>query len=110
MHILYKTKKLEKSLSSPKEIERYYGQRAKLINQRLIELRDASTLGVLRNIPAAKCHELSGKRKGQFAVMISGNWRIVFEPRQPPPPLKKDGGIDWHSITIIEIQEITDYH
>lgn len=31
------------------------------------------------NIPGMRFHALSGDRKGQYAVSVSGNWRIVFE-------------------------------
>ncbi len=110
MQIDYKTNRLAKSLSSPKEIERNYGQRAKLVNQRLTELKDAGTLAVMKTIPAANCHELTGKRKGQLAVSISGNWRIIFEAGHHPIPQKEDGGMDWSKITIIEITDVIDYH
>jgi toxin HigB-1 len=29
--------------------------------------------------PGLRFHALSGDRKGQWAVSVSGNWRIVFE-------------------------------
>jgi toxin HigB-1 len=31
------------------------------------------------NLPGAHLHSLKGKRKGQWAVSVSGNWRLVFE-------------------------------
>ena len=31
------------------------------------------------NIPGYGLHPLKGKRKGQWAVSVSGNWRLVFE-------------------------------
>ncbi len=31
------------------------------------------------DIPGMRLHPLSGDRKGQYAVSVSGNWRIVFE-------------------------------
>jgi proteic killer suppression protein len=31
------------------------------------------------NIPKMQFHALTGDRKGQYAVSVSGNWRIVFE-------------------------------
>jgi len=29
--------------------------------------------------PVSNLHSLSGNRKGQDAVKISGNWRVIFE-------------------------------
>ena len=31
------------------------------------------------NLPGFRLHQLKGTRKGQWAVSVSGNWRIVFE-------------------------------
>jgi toxin HigB-1 len=30
-------------------------------------------------LPGARLHPLKGERKGQWAVSVSGNWRLVFE-------------------------------
>jgi proteic killer suppression protein len=31
------------------------------------------------NYPGANLHALSGDRKGQYSVRVSGNWRVIFE-------------------------------
>ncbi len=31
------------------------------------------------NLPGFQLHPLKGERKGQWAVSVSGNWRVVFE-------------------------------
>ncbi|MHB8810883.1 MAG: type II toxin-antitoxin system RelE/ParE family toxin [Desulfobulbaceae bacterium] len=31
------------------------------------------------NYPGSNLHALSGDRKGQYSVKVSGNWRIIFE-------------------------------
>ena len=31
------------------------------------------------NYPGANLHALSGNRKGQYSVRVSGNWRVIFE-------------------------------
>jgi toxin HigB-1 len=31
------------------------------------------------NLPGYRLHPLKGNRKGQWAVSVSGNWRLVFE-------------------------------
>jgi proteic killer suppression protein len=31
------------------------------------------------NYPGSNLHALSGDRKGQYSVKISGNWRVIFE-------------------------------
>ena len=31
------------------------------------------------NYPGSNLHQLSGDKKGQYAVKVSGNWRVFFE-------------------------------
>ena len=31
------------------------------------------------NYPGSNLHALSGDRKGQYSVRVSGNWRVIFE-------------------------------
>lgn len=111
MRIGYKRNKLAKTVASPKDILKNYGTRAKLVKQRLDELAAAPTLEIMRTLPKANCHGLSGDRKGEFAVDISANHRIIFEPDHDPVPLKPNGEIDWTQITNITILDIgEDYH
>lgn len=110
MKINFKTNKLKKQLTIPKEMAKAFGQVSKMINQRMKELKAADNLEVMRTIPAAKCHELTQNRKGQLAVKVSGNYRLIFIPDHDPVPSNDDGGMDWTSITIIEVIEIDDYH
>lgn len=60
MQITFKSRKLEKRLTDPKETSKTYGVMAKKVNQRMKELYAASVLSVLKTIPAANCHELDG--------------------------------------------------
>lgn len=110
MDIKFKSNKLEKSLTIPREISRTYGIMAKLVNQRMKEFQASQNLYVFGKLPGPGCHELKGIRKGQLAVIISGNWRIIFEPNHDPIPLKVDGGLDWQQVTSIKILEVADYH
>ncbi len=109
--VKYRTRKLEKLASNAKARRKELGDiRAKNFEKRISELRAADCLEDLRYLPQAGIHELSGNRKGQFAANLSGNYRLIFEPRDTPEPRKADGGWDWTEITIVEITEITDYH
>lgn len=97
-------------MTRPKEMAKAFGQLARKVNQRKEDLKAADTLAVMRMIPAARCHELKGDRKGELAVDVSGNCRLIFEPEHDPIPEKEDGGLNWEEITAIEILEIQDYH
>jgi proteic killer suppression protein len=45
----------------------------------LLTTLNASTNPAGMNLPGCQLHPLKGKRKGQWAVSVSGNWRLVFE-------------------------------
>jgi plasmid maintenance system killer protein len=110
VEISYKNRKFEKQLTDPKEMSKSFGQWAVKIKMRLKNLKDADNLAIMRTIPAARCHELTGDRKGELAVDVSGNYRMIFEPNHDPIPQKEDGGLNWEGVTSIQINEIEDYH
>lgn len=110
MEISYKTGKLKKQLTDPKEMIKTFGPLARKVNQRLKDLADADNLSIMRTLPSARCHELIGDRKGELAVNVSGNYRMIFKPNHHPLPKKVDGGLNWEEVTKIQINEMEDYH
>lgn len=111
MQISYKNRKLEKSVKDARAIVKNYGTRAKLVKQRLEELKAAPDLSDFEKMPQSNCHELRGGRKGELAVDISPNHRIIFIPENEPVPKKEDGGLNWEKVTKIKIIAIgEDYH
>ncbi len=56
-------------------IQSKHEKRIKLILARL----NASTSVKDMDLPGLKLHELGGKRKGDWSVSVSGNWRITFQ-------------------------------
>jgi plasmid maintenance system killer protein len=110
VEISYKSRKLEKQLTDPKELNKSFGKLAIKIKMRLKNLTDADNLAIMKTISAARCHELKGDRKGELAVDVSENFRLIFEPLHDPIPQKDDGGLNWEKVIKIRINEIEDYH
>ena len=110
MNIEYKNNKIRKKLSNATEILKAVGTHAKRVSQRMADITAAPNLAVLQQIPAANCHALTGDRQGEWAVDISANHRLIFEPNHDPVPEKDDGSIDTIRITDIIILRTTDYH
>ena len=110
MKIGFKTKKLQKQLTNPKDMAKRFGVLAKKVNQRMKDLSGAANLAVFKKLPAARCHELKGDLAGNLAVDVSGNVRLIFEPDHNPLPNKNDGGLDWTRVTCITINAVEDYH
>ncbi|KJR41800.1 killer suppression protein HigA [Candidatus Magnetoovum chiemensis] len=111
MELYFKNRKLERILKSEKEIVKAYGQKnAMLIKRRMSILKAESSLaGVSHNKPERR-HELKGDRKGQFAVDVNEQIRIVLKPAHNPAPEKEDGSIDLSKVTAVIILSVEDYH
>lgn len=45
---------------------------------RLLDLLDDASSSEWLNIPGLYLHPLKGSRKGEWAMSVSGNWRITF--------------------------------
>lgn len=110
MEIRYATNKLAKQFSNATEIKKAFGMMAPKVSQRIDEIDSADNLAILKQIPAAKCHELEGNRKGEWAVHISKNHRIIFEPDHDPIPRGDKGEVDTVLVTDIVITKAEDYH
>lgn len=110
MNLEFKTPKLKKSLTEAAELKKTYGTMAKKLAQRMAQLEAAPNLAVLISYQSANCHPLKGDRKDEWAVDISGNYRLIFKINQDPIPKKDDGSINSILVTDIRILETTDYH
>ena len=111
MEITFHNNKLKKRCSQEREAIKAYGQRrARKLMQRLMELRAADNLSQIPTTPPPRCHELTGKLKGTLSVDLEHPWRLFFVPNHDPIPTKKDGGLDWESVTAIIIIDVKDPH
>ncbi len=110
MDITFKSSRLRKTLCNEKEINRKYGKLAKAIQARMAFLYATPTLNDVPVQAPFYRHELKGDRKGQFAVWLDENNRLVFEPDHDPLPRKEDGGLDLKKITAVKILVVEDYH
>ena len=61
---------------------------------RILDALDEASSPNQVNIPGMYLHSLKGARKGQWAITVSGNWRITF-------------AFDGEDVTIVNLE---DYH
>jgi len=109
--VSFRTSKLRKHTETIATAQREWGERrGKLVRRRLDELAAATNLEMMRGLPGARCHELTGNLKGRLAVDLDHPYRLLFEPANDPIPRKDDGGLDWPRITAITVTDIIDYH
>ena len=111
MIISFKTKKLQKLCSKRVEAIKNLGAKGGLkLQQRMMELQAAETLEDISCVPPARCHELTGNRRGQLSVDLDHPYRLLFIPVNDPQPKRKDGGLDWSGVTEVEIIGVVDTH
>lgn len=110
MIITFKTKKLEKSLTTDKGITKTYGKLAKKIKQRMNELRSAKSLEDISKLPSSRLHPYKSGGKGIWSIDIHKNWRILCRIDHDPIPETDDGGVDLSKVTIIKIESVKDPH
>ena len=110
MNLTFQDRKFEKLANDDRKLQMEFGKiRADKIKQRLVQLRVATSLEDVRELPG-KFHELKNNRKGQWACDLDQPNRLVFVPHEDPIPVNEDGQYIWTEIRGVEIVEIVNYH
>lgn len=105
-------KKIQKILENQSKLCIKYGaDMAKKILQRIAELKAAENLEVVCKFKHLGCHQLQGDRKGQWAITLKNNYRMILIEATGRLSYLQDGSIDLTRITAVTIKELcTDYH
>lgn len=110
MIITFADKKIKKWANNDRYALKEMGKkRFDLFKRRMNVLFLADNLEELRHQPG-HWHELTGKRKGQWACSLDQPYRLIFEPVEKPIPTDEDGKFIWIEIKAVEVLEITNYH
>lgn len=110
MDFSFTNRKLERELSDGKAMKRAYGERARALQNRLTTLAAAEKLSDVPMAPPDWREQLKGDRDEQFSVVLTKNWRLIFETDHDPIPRLNDGGIDLEKVTAVRFIEVVDYH
>ena len=79
MEIRFKTRKLEKRYLNAKEAEKAYGRQvARKYIQRVTILKQARCFEDLYAISVLKLHPLKGDRDGEYAIVLTGFYRLII--------------------------------
>jgi plasmid maintenance system killer protein len=110
VEITFQNTKDQSLFNSEKELKREYGEVcAKKIRRRLDDLQAAPTLENMRNLPG-RCHELKGDMKFQLSLDVEHPLRLIFMPVGNGFKFKDDGGLDWKTVTEVQIIGVVDTH
>ncbi len=110
MNITFKDKKNEKIFNNSDLLDKEFGANSAVIRRRMAVLKAAPSLFDVSHLKPERRHELTGKKKGYFAVDLKHPFRLVFRPNHGVLPKKDDGGIDLMKVTDITIVGVEDYH
>ena len=79
MEIRFRTKKLEKQYRDVKEAEKAYGRQvARKYIQRVNIIKSAKCFDDLYAIHVLRLHPLKGDRDGQYALTLTGFYRLII--------------------------------
>ncbi len=96
MEIEFSSKRLSNASTNLSEANRLFGVPiGRKYIQRLAILRAIDKFGQLYGLQALRLHPLKGNRSGQYAIMLTGNYRLIIEK------IKEDA---------VRIVNVEDYH
>lgn len=79
MKVEFKTRKLQKEYEDRQKAIKAYGEQiARKYVLRVNLIKQARDLEEVKVFPGLHCHPLKGSRKGQWAVKLSGFYRLIF--------------------------------
>lgn len=79
MEIRFRTRKLRREYQDYQEAERSYGaQVARRYIERVNIIKQVRDIEELKLLPGLRCHELKGDRRGQWAVNLTGFYRLIL--------------------------------
>lgn len=111
MEITFTSKKLNKLISSNRELCKEYTPKiASTIQLRMSQLAAAENLSQISQLPPTRLHKLTGNRKFQFAVDIKEKFRIVFYLVDENDEIIEDPDVPKNSVRKIRIIEVVNYH
>lgn len=98
MRIQFRTKRLRKQFEDFAEAKKAYpASVARKYIQRINIIQQASSMDELKRLAAIHCHALKGNRQGQWAMKLTGQYRLIFT-------LKGD------QLEIVRIEEVSKHY
>jgi len=98
VEVTFRTRKLELQYRVSDQAIRAYGaQVGRRYIGRINIIKQTKDIDELMNLPALKCHSLKGNRAGEYAIKLTGFYRLIFT-------LKGD------SLEIVHIEEVSKHY
>lgn len=98
MKVRFRTRKLERQYTDHREAEKAYGKEvARKFIQRVNIIKSGRNIDELKRLPGLRCHNLKGKRREQWAVKLTGFYRLIFT-------------LEGDSLEIARIEEVSKHY
>lgn len=98
MQVIFRTKKLKQQYMQSEKAVRAYGEAvARKYIERINIINKARSFSELSAIRPLRCHPLKGNRKHQYAIILTGIYRLIFT-------LKGD------SLEVVRIEEVSKHY
>ncbi len=98
MIVEFKTRKLEKCYEIHKQAVKEFGdQIGRRYIQRINIIKATVDINELMELPALRCHPLTGDRKGQYAMNLNGFNRLIFTLKE-------------NLLTVVRIEEVSKHY
>ena len=79
MDLEFRTKKLRKQYEDHRKAKEAYGEQvARRYIERVNIIKQVRDIEELQRLPGLRCHQLTGDRQGQWAVTLTGQYRLIF--------------------------------
>jgi len=79
VEVTFRTRKLNREYCNSAMAVKAYGEHVALkYVQRVNIIKHAKNIDELSRLPGLRCHPLKGNRQGQFAVNLTGFYRLIF--------------------------------
>ena len=79
MIVKFKTRQLEICFKEHRKANKTFGEQiARKYIQRINIIQNSRSLNELMSLPGLRCHALKGARKGEYAIKLSGFYRLIF--------------------------------
>ena len=98
MEIAFRTRKLEREYQEHARAVKPYGSEvARRYIQRINIIKQARDIEELMSLPALRCHTLRGDYHGEYAIKLTGFYRLIFT-------------LKGNALEIVQIEEVSKHY
>jgi proteic killer suppression protein len=98
VEVTFRTRKLERQYrESDKAIRACGAKVGRKYISRINIIKQAKDIDELMNLPVLRCHPLKGDRAGQYAIVLTGFYRLIFT-------------LKGNTLEIVHIEEVSKHY